>query len=410
MLRAAAIALSLVAAAPAVAIDPTGPAPRSPPAAIEPAGLASAAALEPVLAPSTTGDAPEPAPVTTTARPPLRVETSQQPGETGWLDVGHAYVERRIFEPLLWVDRFFADQRDTEPERSRSFVRVRQEVNFTQFRREPGYGINFSASLRFPSLDQRLDRFRLEVAGEARDAFTALIQGDRTAQGELVTSPDQRYGTADAGVGYRLWETLHTHGDVGVGLMLQLPPGAYARARLRFVEPLGREFLARQAITGFWRTDTLFGSTGSAELERPIPFAYGALWRLSGTTTITQRSRGFEWAGDLSLIATLVLQIGGQVGVGLAGATAAPVDVDVYHVYLRLRRDVFRKWVFVEIAPEYQWPWTEVVGHRIGYWDVAFRVEVQFQGSQAAPERREREPEPADPPVQPSLPPAPSSR
>jgi hypothetical protein len=434
VLRSTALALTLVAAAPVAALAPGLPSPReaglergldpvlATSATMEPS-QATTATLEPShaitsptleLPPAIAAPTLEPSQATTapgpTGRPPLRVETSQQPGETGWLDVGHAAIERKIFLPVLWVDRFFADERDTDPARSRSFVRVRQEVSFAQFRGGPGYGISFNASLRFPSLDQRLERLRLEMVGEARDAFTAILQGDRTAQGELLP-PEQQYGTADAGLGYRLWETLNTHGDLGAGIMLQLPPGAYVRARLRFVEPLGKAFLARQAVTAFWRTDTLFGSTGSAELERPLPFAPWALWRLSGTTTITQRSRGFEWAGDLSLIATLFLKIGGQLGFGVSGATKAPADVDVYHAYLRLRRDVYRKWIFFEVSPEYQWPWMPTAGHRIGFWDVALRFEIQFQGSQAPhePPHAVSPHEPADPPPQRSLPPPPRS-
>ena len=416
MIQLAALALSLAAAAPPAraAIDPAEASTElgislEP---VAPSTVAGAAPLEPSAATTGARAGLEPAGATTAGPPPIRVETSQQPGETGWLDVGHAYIEREIFQPVLWVDRFFADERDTEPQRSRSFVRVREEVNYAQFHHRPGFGTSFNVNLKLPSLDQRLERYRIEMSGEARDAFTALLQGERNPQGELVSSPDQRFGTTDAGVGVRLWETLQTYGDMGAGVMLQLPPGLYARTRLRFVEPLGRAFLARQALTGFWRTDTHFGATGSAELERPIPFAVGALWRLSGTSTITQAQSnlGFQWAGDLSLLATLFLRVGGQLGFGLSGATKSPVDVDVYRVYLRLRRDVFRKWFFVEVAPEYQWPWFAAIGHRIGFWDVALRFEIQFQGRQAVPERPPPDAEPLDPASHGSLPHPPASR
>jgi hypothetical protein len=425
VLHLAALALSLVASVRAAepAVDPAG-ASTELGISLEPVAPSSAAAPAPMEpSPATTGApaAPlEPSGATTGARgetPPPHVETTQQPGESSWLDAGHAYIERTLFQPVLWVDRFFADERDTEPQRSRSFVRVRQEVNFAQFHHGPGFATSFNVNLKLPSLDQRLERFRIEMAGEARDAFTALLQGDRNPQGEIVATPEQQYGTTDAGVGVRLWETLQTYADMGAGFLLKLPPGAYVRVRFRFVEPLGGAFLAREALTGFWRSDTQFGATGSAELERPIPFALGALWRLSGTTTITQSQAnlGFQWAGDLSLLATLFLRIGGQLGFGASGASKSPVDVDVYRTYLRLRRDVFRKWFFVELAPEYQWNATIVPGHRIGFWDVALRFEVQFQARQAAPEKpppdatphEPHDPEPRDPPSPGSLPAAP---
>jgi hypothetical protein len=349
---------------------------------------------------------PEPAGATTAARP-----APEPPTEGGnWLDIGHGFIEHRVFAPALRVDRFFSDERDLEAERARSFIQWRQEIRFTQFARAPHYTTTVTANLKLPGLNLQLQKLSLEVAGQTRDAFTALIApGDRTTSAD--TTAETYFGTTDAGVGYRLFETLAstvaTHGDLGAGFILTLPPGLYARARLRFVESLGAQVLARQALTGFWRTDTLFGSTASAELQRPV--AWGTLVRLSGTTTITERSRGFEWSGDLSLIGTVALQIGAQLGFGLSGATRAPVDVDAYRVYLRFRRDVYRRWLFAELSPEYDWPWAPIIGRR-GIWSIALRLEVQFQGNEAprAPlppgAERLREfqggdpPEPADPP------------
>jgi hypothetical protein len=137
------------------------------------------------------------------------------------------------------------------------------------------------------------------------------------------------------------------------------------------------------------------------------------LARLSGSSTLTEKSRGIEWGGDLSLAATLKAHIGAQLGFGISGAERAPVDVDAYRFYLRLRRDLYRKWIFLELAPEYAWPWDPVHGRR-GVWAVLLRLEVQFQGNEAprAPPPDEPEPpEPQDPPAPPGPrdPPAPAS-
>jgi hypothetical protein len=378
--RVLAVALVASGATRAVAEDPAGATSTAEP--LEPAGATSLeiAAPEPAEASTTTGPAPAPA-------------------EGTWLDVGHAFIEHRIFAPALRVDRFFSDERDLEPERARSFIQWRQEFRFTEFHRNPQYTTTFNANLKLPGINKQLRRLQLEVTGQTRDVFTNLFPGG-TAPADVTTS-ENTFGTTDAGLGFRLFETLantfSTHGDLGGGVILTLPPGVYTRARLRFVESLGARVLARQALTGFWRTDTLFGSTGSAELERP--FAWGSLVRLSGTTTITERSRGFEWSGDLSLIGTVALRIGAQLGYGVSGATEAPVAVDVHRFYLRLRRDVYRRWIFVELDPEYGWPWMPIVGRR-GTWSVGLRLEVQFQGNEAPlPGTVPDLPEPHDPHV-----------
>jgi hypothetical protein len=99
----------------------------------------------------------------------------------------------------------------------------------------------------------------------------------------------------------------------------------------------------------------------------------------------------------------VALQIGAQLGFGISGATKAPVDVDAYRVYLRFRRDVYRRWLFAELSPEYDWPWAPIIGRR-GLWSIALRLEVQFQGNEAprSPPPGSRTPhephEPADPP------------
>jgi hypothetical protein len=327
--------------------------------------------------------------------PPPPPQAGPRREDEGWIDAGHAFVEQRIFAPVLRVDRFFSDERDLEAERARSFLRWRNELRFTEGTSTPAYTTSISANLRLPGLNKQLRRLRIEIAGQTREAVTALFPGE--AGTPEAGPPEQTFGTADAGLRFRLWETLTTYGDLGGGIMLRLPPGAYGRVRFRFVEPLGRRFLARQALTPFWRTDVGWGTTTSAGVERPL--ARETLARLSGSTTISEESRAFDWIGDLSLLATFQARLGIQLGAAMTGTTGEPVVVGRYRVYTRLRRDFYRRWLFLELEPEYAWPWTPELGrHR--RWGVAFRLEVQFQGNEAPPPRPPPppDPEPADPP------------
>lgn len=360
-------------------------------------GPARALAPDPAAAASVmdgvVGAEPEAAATTSHATPP-------EDEDSNWLDIGHAFIEHRLFAPVLRVDRFFSDERDLEPVRARSFLQWRQELRFQRYRSTPSYTTTVGANLKFPGLNQELRKLQVEVTGQTRDAFTALFPGDHASPGEVPTG-DSSFGSADAGLGYRLFEsvasTAATYGDLGAGFIVRLPPGVYGRARLRFSESLGARFLTRQAVALFWRTDTRFGTTASAEIERPL--AFSTLARLSGSSTLTEKSRGVEWGGDLSLLGTLKAHIGAQLGFGVSGAARAPVDVDVYRFYLRLRRDFYRKWIFVELGPEYGWPWEPDHGRR-GVWAVTLRLEVQFQGNEApqvpAPDEQ-APPEPRDP-------------
>jgi hypothetical protein len=364
---------------PPIAIPPPPSPPDAPPAD---EGAPEAPATEPPPSP------PPP--------PPAPADAQAKPENDAWIDVGHAFIEHRIFAPVLRVDRFFSDERDLEAERARSFLRWRNELRFTEGKSTPGYTTSLSANLRLPGLNKQLRRMRIEIAGQTREAVTALFPGEDA--GAETGAPEQTFGTADAGLRFRLWETLTTNADLGGGVMLRLPPGAYARVKFRFVEPLGRRFLARQALTPFWRTDVGWGTTGSAEVERPL--ARAVLTRLAASTTIHEESRAFDWISDLSLLATFRARLGVQVGAAMNGLTGEPVVVSRYRVYTRLRRDFYRRWIFLELEPEYAWPWTVELGrHRL--WGVAFRLEVQFQGNEAPPPRPPPapDPEPADPPT-----------
>ena len=379
---------------------------------------ASAPARVAALEPAATTTVMEPAPVTSVVDERVGADPNAAStlvnagtrdgleGEGNWLDVGHAFIEHRLFAPVLRVDRFFSDERSLEPERARSFIQWRQELRFQQYRSSafPIYSTTISANLKLPAINQELRKFQIEVFGQTRDAFTALFPGEHASPSEVP--PSETGGNANAGLGYRLFDTVSstvaTHGDLGAGVIFRLPPGVYARARLRFAESLGNKFLTRQAIAGFWRTDTRLGTTASASVERPL--AYATLARLSGSSTLTQRSRGVEWGGDLSLLGTLRARIGAQLGFNVSGATRAPVDVDVYRFYLRLRRDAYRKWIFLELDPEYAWPWEQGIGRR-GTWAVVVRLEIQFQGNEAPQVRPPDEPqsdEPVDPPPGPA--------
>jgi hypothetical protein len=341
------------------------------------------------------------------AKPPT--PTEQEKDDT-WIDFGHSFLEDRLFAPVFRVDRFFSDERDLESERSRSFIRWRNQLRFEEYSSRPSYTTDVAASLRFPGLNKQLARLQIEVLGQTRDTYSSLFPRSNPGPGE-IPPPDQGVGTADAGLALRLWDTLSTHADVGAGLILALPPGEYVRFRLRFAQRPGLGVVTRQAVTEFWRTDLGFGTTESADVERPL--APWAVARLSATTTISQSSHRFDWQGDASVAAALRSRVGAVVGWGIVGATRVAPAVRTHRFYVRFRRDFYRRWIFFEVEPEYAWPYTTQYG-RHGVAAIMFRVEFQFQGNEgklfpggvspAAQGSTSGAPPPAAPPAAPPAP------
>jgi hypothetical protein len=347
-----------------------------------------------------------------------------EPPATGdsWLDASHAFIEQKVFAPILRLDRFFSDERETEAEREQSFLRWRNEVRFTGGSMRPSFSTGLRATLRLPGLNERLKRLRLVVAGETRDTIDKLFPRQPTpgTPTDQTQAEEDAVGGGDAGLRYFLLDTLAYHADLGGGVLVQLPPGVYGRLRFRWALPVGKLFLSRFALVGFWRSDVKFGATASAELDRPV--YRSLLLRLSGSGTRSERSNGIEWGSELAAIVPLPPKSAAQLAVATGGATEAWVvapdpatglprayrspQIDRTRVYTRLRTDLYRSWLFVEIEPEVAWPWTPERG-RYTAWGLALRLEVQFQGKEAPPKPPPPPPpepkdpeEPKDPPAQ----------
>jgi hypothetical protein len=141
-------------------------------------------------------------------------------------------------------------------------------------------------------------------------------------------------------------------------------------------------------VSGFWRTDTRFGTSGALELERP--FGRRLAGRLSGGTSLTEESAGVEWSSEAALLAAIGPRSGAVLAGGPSGATGHEVGIDRWRVYVRIRSDVYRRWIFVEAEPEVTWPWTKERG-RYAAFGLAFRLEVQFHGTEPAEKPRATE-------------------
>jgi hypothetical protein len=271
-------------------------------------------------------------------------------------------------------------------------------------------------------------RLRIVLAGETRDAVSALFPRSPAPNGAPATqSPDdEAIGSGDAGLRFYLIDSLFAHADLGGGFLVQLPPGMYGQLRLRWAMPVGTLFLARTALIGFWRSDEKFGTSASVDFERPI-LGRRLMARLSGGAMLSQRSDGVEWSSELAAIAPFPPRSAAQVGFAVTGATRANVaatnpvtglsaispvpTLSRSRLYARLRRDVYRSWLFLELEPEVAWPWSPDRG-RYATWGFTFRFEVQFQaraparpsGSAPAPIAKPDPDEPPDPAEAPAPP------
>lgn len=340
--------------------------------------LGRALALEPAPAPI---PLPEAAPLPATEGPaPLRPTPLQAPSEhpphslliqpngtflEEWLDVPHAFLERRVFGVVDGFDRFFADEGDLTSTRARSFIRLRGETRAE----DDGTltpGVTVRADLALPHIQERLKRFRILIENAGR--------GTTDTQPRPLAGENRE--PADAVLRVSLFDSLRSAIDLGGGILIGLPPGVVGRARWRYSRELGKVALARVAATGFWNTRDGFGSNGSVALERAL--SSRLLLRWTNGTLVSQSSHGWESASELALLATL----GRTTGLTLLGSATSnskpELVVQQWRVAAKLRASILRRWIYWELEPEVVWPHEDTKGRRV-IPAVIFRLELQFE-------------------------------
>lgn len=295
------------------------------------------------------------------------------------MDVTHAAVQRNILDSVIWFDEFFGTARADETRQTEYLLRVTNAVRY-----EEGGEVLFRAAvrahLRLPKISRR---FKLVVSGESEiDPATPLPQ-DPGNPGFDRTTPATRLVNAE--VQYRVLDRPSGHLFFGAGIRLRIPPDPFVRTRGEYTRRFGDILLARLAETLFWRDDDGFGETTEITLERQIGRRTVLRWANAGT--LAERTEGLEWGTELSLQRQLSLRSAATFAGTVNGDTDPSAKVDVYRVLTRYRRNFLRKWLFLELEPEIFWPRNAGGGYPSTL-AFTFRIEILFQGSDAAKEAR----------------------
>lgn len=361
------LAWPIAAWAQADSAPPAPPAPLAPPGESQPpASVLDTAAPPPPAAPPVPA-APPPA----EAPPAPGLTPAPAPEEWTWLDASHGFLSRGFLWAIVRFDRFFADERDLDLPRARSFVRWRNTLAIRDDGKLP-YALDLHVDAVLPSFDRRLDQLRLRftVATVSPEAVDPLLP-------PTLRPPDVPY-RPHAGLVLSPFESLRAQTDVQTGALLRRPLGWYARTRFRRVQPIGDALVARLALAGFWQTDLGFGTRQELSLEHPL--SPWLLLRLAGSSMVAERSRGWEWSSELALLAATWPRTALSLSAAALGTTRAGPGVEVWRVQARARHDVLRRWIFLEVAPEAVWT-RGAVGNLQRATAVIVRLEVQFDAS-----------------------------
>jgi hypothetical protein len=295
--------------------------------------------------------------------------------DNGWVDRTHSMVERDLFESVAWFDRFFGDKRIEVTERPESFLRWTTDARWDQEEHD-SFRSTVRASLRLPRLK---DRWHLTISSENRGDPNAILPEDPGNPGLDIGSRGRKSSTE---LVYDIFKTPRSILDVGAGVRVRIPPDAFVRTRFQHARPLALETLGRFTATAFWDARDGFGESNQFDIERRL--APPTLLRWSNAVTITETSRWWTWGTELSLLHKLSLKSAVTFAAGAAGATHPSWVATNYRVLARYRRNVWRKWLFLEWEPDVHWPRMEGVSRK-PVWGATLRAEILFTGVEQEP-------------------------
>lgn len=306
--------------------------------------------------------------------PPAATDNAAGPvapaADNSWVDRTHSRVEKDLFDTVVWFDRFFGDERMMVAERPASFLRWMTELRWDQEEHYTFRG-TVRASLRLPRLK---DRWHLMISSESRNDPNAIIPEDPGNPALDIGSHGRRSSTE---LVYDVLRTPRSILDAGAGVRVKIPPDAFVRTRFQHARPLALDTLGRFTATAYWDALDGLGETNQVDLERWL--APPTLLRWSNSITITETSRWWTWGTQLSLLHKLSRKSAISFAVGASGSTHPSWVATNYQILARYRRNVWRKWLFLEGEPDIRWPRKED-GSRKPVWGATLRVEILFAG------------------------------
>ncbi|MHB1024261.1 MAG: hypothetical protein ACYC24_00970 [Desulfobacteria bacterium] len=256
-------------------------------------------------------------------------------------------------------------------ERPESYLRWMNDFRWDEEERF-SFRSTVRASLRLPRLKKR---WRLVISSENRGDPNAIIPEDPGNPG-LDTASRVRAGSTE--LVYEILRTPRSILDAGAGVRVKIPPDAFVRTRFQHARPLALGTLGRFTATAYWDAREGLGESNQIDLERRL--APPTLLRWSNSMTITETSRWWTWGTELSLLHKLSPKSAITFAGGVSGATHPSWVATNYRLLARYRRNVWRKWLFLEGEPDIHWPRKED-GSRKPVWGATLRVEILFAGT-----------------------------
>ncbi len=242
--------------------------------------------------------------------------------------------------------------------------------------------LRLKARFALPAIEERLSL--IIGRGDAQD----IVDGTNDENIDTLPERFNDYQDEDwlVGVGYSHDQALRRGWDFGAGIRVTSPVEPYLRATYHWNRSLGERALWRVRPRAFWQSQRGFGLSLRSTLD--IATTDDSLLRFwSIFVTDQEEVEGLSWTTKLIAYQYLSKKSAASYAVYGSGETSADVSLQNYGAEFRLRRQISRDWLFMELLTSVNWPRERLDERRELNLGVGIEFEMQFGDWPGRPHR-----------------------
>lgn len=266
-----------------------------------------------------------------------------------WIDKFQQRVYTGVCGAALWFDGLFGNPR-FDRDSTATYGRIGLMETYD---RQDGLETRLRLRARY-ALPAFKNRLRVNFG---RVEEQALIE-DRPANNSENPQPRAFDNVQDEawllGLGYSRHGGLENGFDFGAGIRLDSPVDPYVKVSYSYNQVFSERTLLWLRETPFWRDSRGLGAATQATLDHLV--SDRLLLRWNNIATVAEDTEGLDWSSAVSAYQYFSRRRAISYTALVHGETGAQVPLQDYGFETRYRQQVFRRWLFLQVAASVTWP------------------------------------------------------
>ncbi len=279
--------------------------------------------------------------------------TVDKADDANLIDDVHIYLNESFCNPAIWFDSFFSNERIDEELRPGSSLRWQNDYIEDEFGVSQ-YTTKLRGSFKLPKASKKL---RLVFEGDPEDSVSDIVHSN----------------TEDTESNIGLLYEFTRSPRASLSSKLSLSPSL--TIRYRYSLPVSDHFTSRFTQQLFYK-DSAFGA--SATVDFIYSFSEDLILRQANNLGRTEDDEASKWFSRLTLFQRLNEKSALSYEASYDGTTKPETFATNARIAVRYRRQIYRKWLFFEVAPQVTWPRELITDKGKKTWALFVRLEANF--------------------------------